>query len=225
MRQYSRLSDIIVALIAQVLPFLMALAIPISLLYWNWRWTVGYFLSSIFIFGQIGEWRKLIACRPSVLLTFTIWTALVGWGFIVYYVPLSPWWTSGLITLLVLISTYGLDWVKAKYQRYFHLLQSPKVDWELWFNKDLKEEDWTEVLGLLRQKNWIAPIEELQDRFLSKEVKLEETLKKALWKDAQLAFAKEGPSALKLLSYYRIATYFHFLLASPYLIDGLCASI
>ncbi|WCL80395.1 hypothetical protein PPO43_10475 [Saprospira sp. CCB-QB6] len=226
MRKYSRLTDFIAVLIAKIFPFLMALAIPLSLLYWNWRWTLGYFFSSIFIFGQIGEWRRLTAYRPHPLLFATALAALVGWGFLIYYVPLSPWWTGGLIALLVLISTYGLDWVKAKPLRYFYLLQQPKVDWELWLNKDLKEEDWTEVFLFLRQKNWIEPIEELQERCLSHdEEELDDAFKKAVWKDAQQAFAQDGPAALKVLNYFRIATFFHFLLESPYLIDGLCASI
>lgn len=126
MPKYFRLTDFITVLITNILPSLLALAIPISLLYWNWRWTLAYSISSVFVLGQIGEWRKLLAYEHPLWLHLTLFAAFVGWGFLIYYVPLSPWWTGSLIAAAVLASTYGLDWMKAKPQRYFYYLQSPK---------------------------------------------------------------------------------------------------
>ncbi|EJF53836.1 hypothetical protein SapgrDRAFT_2155 [Saprospira grandis DSM 2844] len=224
MPKYFRLTDFIRILITNILPSLLALAIPISLLYWNWRWTLAYSISSIFILGQIGEWRQLLAYEPPAWLHLALFSAFVGWGFMLYYVPLSPWWSSSLIAAAVLASSYGLDWIKAQPQRYFYYLKSPKVNWELWLDKELKEEDWQEIISGLREKKWSNPIWELEERFLQKD-DLPNPLNRALWQDAKQFFEQEENGTISLDGYYALPTYLHFFLQTPYFIDGLCASI
>ncbi|AFC25460.1 hypothetical protein [Saprospira grandis] len=224
MPSFPRLVDFLFYLLIKLIPLLLALALPLALLYWNWRWTLAYSISSVFILGQIGEWRKLLAYSPSPWLHLALFAAFIGWGFLIYYVPLSPWWTGSLIAAAVLASTYGLDWIKAQPQRYFYYLQSPNVDWELWLDKELNEEDWQEIIGGLREKKWSAPILELQDRFLQQD-DLPDALNRVLWQDAKQLFEQEESGILPLERYYHLPTYLHFFLQSPYFIDGLCASI